>query len=183
MRSFETALYAAFNTSPPARSMELIETRWRGSADPHFRNEDEQQIERILNWRPWPEVVGYRLSVDATQIRTCISIPALSYYLPAMMLTAIYLDCVWADFPLEVDEYLYPPSNGEIRQAFSGYGVLRQGSDDRTLARLTEFHKQLMPQQRAVCREFLRIYFELRWKPEELDPFRAQYDQLLDYWS
>jgi len=185
MRSFETDLYAAFDPSPPPRSMELIETRWRGAEKKDFRNNDEQQIERILNWRPWPEVIGYRLAIDATQIYTYISIPALHYYLPAMMLTGIYLSRASGDFPLGVDEYLYPPFNAEIRQAFSGYGPLRQEyeHDNQKLTRFTEFHKSLGPPQRRTCQEFLRIYFELRWKPDQLEPFKAQYDQLVDYWS
>jgi len=163
--------------------MELVETRWKNAAHKEIRNNDEQQIERILNWRPWPEVIGYRLAVDAVQIRTCISIPALCYYLPAMILTGIYLNCAWGDFPLELDEYLYPPLDAKIREAFGGYGVLREGYDDYNLTRLTEFQKILRPAQRQICQEFLRIYFELRWKPDQLEPFKALYDQLLDYWS
>lgn len=179
----EALIYKEFPTSAPNKGTLLIETRNHTKGFETHRNDDEQEIEEFLNWRPWPEIIGYRLAtLDPISIRISLSVSALHYYLPAFLLTSIYLRSEPLGMIGEIIELLLPPEHDQIRSALSGYGVCSQQGDALFILRFNEFVSHFTPPQKKVCAEFLRVWYPLRRGGLDTGT-QVAFDELLAFWT
>lgn len=189
LMAFEDALFTAFQTIPPSKNMLLLYDKvWSGQEWEPYRyprdNDDAQEVKNLLDWQPWPRLIGYRTYSMASMIRVELSVEALRYYVPAFMLHCLYFRFESPDIGGEIEELFIPPDDEIICEAFSGYGLRNDRYyDGFWIDRFYWFRDGMSTEQRKVCRDFCALWFSWKWRDRDFSIVENAYVRLLDYWG
>jgi hypothetical protein len=187
--SFEDSVFLAFPTDPPSREMPLVNNKtWTGhewKPYPHQSdNDDTRNVIKLLDWRPWPQLIGYRTMHIGDVLRVYLSIEALRYYVPAFMLHWLYFRYEARVVDGEIEELFIPPDDKILCEEFSGYGLRNERYyDGFDIDRFYWFRDGITVEQRQVCREFCSLWIPWKYRDQDFSTMEEAYARLLGYWT
>ena len=160
---FESAVFEHFDPAPPPRQLMLHGSHdfyafTRGESIPTVeqcppRNNDQEDIVRILDWQPWPLLAGQRIERVQGEYTVFMSCAAKIYYLPAMMLNSLWQRTSFGMDPIEM---FIPPRDPEMISAFSDTRSSDGVPDQQTWA-TEQLRSSLNVRQLEVVREYLAL--------------------------
>lgn len=177
---FERALYAAFSRLPLPPVAGMAPDSWLA-----------REARELLEGRPWPEAVGYRLlfgELDIGLSGWMRSLPAevFDYYVAShLMLASILVEHGGrVNYVGQVMEAFLLPPPGQTHDAAADIddelvpdaGVAEYGAE-----RLA-FYRRITPAQRACIGQFLDLYLRYRGVKEFTEQGLRLFERNRDYW-
>jgi hypothetical protein len=177
---FERALYAAFPRLPLPPVADMAPDSWLA-----------REAREVLDGKPWPEAVGYRLLYGEMDISLsiwmkCIPSDVFDYYVAShLMLASILIENGGREnYVGEVMEaFLLPPPEETIDAAAEIDDELLPDADVASYGAVRlDFYRRIVPAQRACIGQFLNLYLCHRGVKEFTEQGVRLFERNRDYW-